>query len=51
MQSDLILCNKHFNKDLIEAFKALKRFKYKQLNIYGLRPSATNVVISSNKVI
>ena len=23
-------CNKHFNKDLIEAFKALKCFKYMQ---------------------
>ena len=41
MQSDLILCNKHFNKDLIEAFKALEQFKYKQpqkLNFFPKNP-------------
>ena len=30
MQSDLTLCNKHFDKNLIEVFKALKCFEYKQ---------------------
>ena len=40
-------CNKHFNKDLIEAFKALKYFKYMQpqnLIFFRKKPRTSNTL-------